>query len=53
MTESVILVDRVWPRGVTKDGLCIDQWLKDVAPSTKLRKWFGHDPAKWEEFQRR
>jgi uncharacterized protein YeaO (DUF488 family) len=47
------LVDRVWPRGVTKDELEIDGWLKDVAPSTELRKWFGHDPARWNEFQRR
>jgi uncharacterized protein YeaO (DUF488 family) len=47
------LVDRVWPRGVTKDELDIDAWLKDVAPSTELRKWFGHDPNRWDEFQRR
>src|SRR5215813_3854087 len=47
------LVDRVWPRGVTKDKLEIDGWLKDVAPSTELRKWFGHDPARWNEFQQR
>jgi uncharacterized protein YeaO (DUF488 family) len=48
-----ILVDRVWPRGIAKDDLRIDAWLKDLAPSTVLRKWFGHDPAKWEEFKRR
>ena len=46
-----ILVDRLWPRGVSKDK--IDLWLKDVAPSTGLRKWFGHDPEKWSEFQKR
>ena len=48
-----ILVDRLWPRGLTKERAKIDLWLKDVAPSTKLRKWFAHDPAKWTEFQRR
>jgi uncharacterized protein YeaO (DUF488 family) len=48
-----LLVDRLWPRGVRKDALKLDAWLKDVAPSTELRKWFGHDPAKWEEFQQR
>lgn len=48
-----ILVDRVWPRGVSKEELKLDLWLKDVAPSTELRKWFGHDPARWEEFERR
>jgi uncharacterized protein YeaO (DUF488 family) len=47
------LVERLWPRGVKKDSLRIDGWLKDVAPSTELRKWFGHDPAKWREFSRR
>lgn len=47
------LVERLWPRGVRRDALRIDAWLKDVAPSTKLRQWFGHDPAKWPEFQRR
>jgi uncharacterized protein YeaO (DUF488 family) len=47
------LVDRVWPRGVNKDELRIAAWVKDVAPSTELRKWFGHDPARWNEFQRR
>jgi uncharacterized protein YeaO (DUF488 family) len=48
-----ILVDRIWPRGIAKDDLRIDAWLKDVAPSTGLRKWFGHDPAKWDEFKKR
>lgn len=47
------LVDRLWPRGVKKETLQVDGWLKDVAPSDELRRWFGHDPAKWEEFQRR
>jgi uncharacterized protein YeaO (DUF488 family) len=48
-----ILVDRIWPRGIAKDDLRIDAWLKDVAPSTGLRKWFGHDPAEWDEFKKR
>ena len=48
-----ILVDRVWPRGIARDDLRIDAWLKDLAPSTELRKWFGHDPAKWDEFRKR
>ncbi len=48
-----ILVDRLWPRGLTKARANVDLWLKDVAPSTNLRKWFGHDPAKWTEFKRR
>lgn len=47
------LVDRLWPRGVRKDALEIEGWLKDVAPSTELRTWFGHDPEKWREFQQR
>jgi uncharacterized protein YeaO (DUF488 family) len=47
------LVDRVWPRGVRKKDLPIDAWLKDVAPSTDLRRWFGHDPHRWPEFRRR
>lgn len=46
-----ILVDRLWPRGLTKARAAVDVWLKDVAPSTELRKWFGHDPAKWKQFQ--
>ena len=48
-----ILVDRVWPRGMTKEAARIDVWLRDVAPSTPLRKWFGHDPALWNEFRKR
>jgi len=48
-----ILVDRLWPRGIRKEAARIDFWIKEVAPSTALRKWFGHDPAKWEEFTRR
>ncbi|MCB1885478.1 MAG: DUF488 domain-containing protein [Geminicoccaceae bacterium] len=48
-----VLVDRVWPRGVSKKEAAIDHWAKDVAPSTGLRKWFNHDPERWEEFQRR
>ena len=48
-----ILVDRLWPRGISKDSAHIDLWLKDVAPSTALRKWFGHDRLKWVEFRER
>lgn len=48
-----ILVDRIWPRGLRKADAHIDLWLKDVAPSTPLRQWFGHDPARWEEFRHR
>jgi uncharacterized protein YeaO (DUF488 family) len=48
-----ILVDRLWPRGVSKANAALDDWIKDVAPSTGLRKWFGHDPGRWTEFQRR
>lgn len=48
-----VLVDRVWPRGVGKDDLQLDEWAKDLAPSTKLRQWFGHDPERWEEFRKR
>lgn len=47
------LVDRLWPRGVKKEALRLDGWLKEVAPSNELRRWFGHDPAKWDEFQHR
>jgi len=48
-----ILVDRVWPRGLTKDQAQVDEWLRELGPSTELRKWFGHDPARWEEFRAR
>jgi uncharacterized protein YeaO (DUF488 family) len=48
-----ILVDRLWPRGLTKEKARVDLWLKEVAPSTELRKWFAHDPAKWPEFKAR
>ena len=48
-----VLVDRIWPRGLTKDKARVDQWFKQVAPSTELRKWYSHDPAKFEEFTRR
>ena len=48
-----ILVDRLWARGMTKEKAKVDLWLKDVAPSTELRKWFAHDPARWTEFQTR
>lgn len=47
------LVERLWPRGVRKDAVELDGWLRDVAPSHELRKWFAHDPARWEEFRRR
>ncbi|HPD46179.1 MAG TPA: DUF488 domain-containing protein [Anaerohalosphaeraceae bacterium] len=48
-----VLVDRVWPRGIRKEEAELDEWLKDIAPSTDLRKWFGHDPDKWKEFRNR
>jgi len=48
-----VLVERLWPRGVRRDELPLDAWLKDVAPSTGLRQWFGHDPERWEEFRSR
>ncbi len=47
------LIDRLWPRGVKKEQLHIDDWLKDLAPSDELRRWFGHDPKKWQEFRQR
>lgn len=50
---SRVLVDRLWPRGVAKADAKLDAWMKEIAPSTELRKWFGHDPARWEEFQAR
>ena len=48
-----ILIDRLWPRGVSKAKAALDEWMKEIAPSTGLRQWFGHDPARWPEFQRR
>ncbi len=48
-----LLVDRVWPRGVSKQKIATDAWLKDIAPSTELRQWFGHVPERWEEFSKR
>lgn len=48
-----LLVERLWPRGLTKEKAEIDEWFKDVAPSQTLRKWYGHDPKKWESFRRR
>lgn len=48
-----VLVDRLWPRGKSKEVLKLELWLRDAAPSTELRQWFGHDPAKWAEFRRR
>ena len=48
-----VLIDRLWPRGISKKRAAIDQWMKDISPSTELRKWFGHDPARWDEFRRR
>lgn len=45
-----VLVDRIWPRGVKKEDLALDLWLKEIAPSSSLRKWFGHDPQRWPEF---
>lgn len=48
-----ILVDRLWPRGIKKENADIDEWLKDVAPSDELRKWFSHDPSKWQDFKKK
>lgn len=48
-----ILVDRLWPRGISKAEAALDRWPKELAPSTGLRQWFGHDPSRWDEFQRR
>lgn len=50
---KVFLVERLWPRGITKSALAGVEWLRDVAPSTELRKWFHHDPERWDEFRRR
>lgn len=48
-----VLVDRLWPRGIRKERAALTLWLKDIAPSTELRQWFGHDPSRWKEFERR
>ena len=48
-----VLVDRLWPRGVSKEAAALDRWMKEVAPSAALRRWFGHDPEKWDAFRRR
>jgi uncharacterized protein YeaO (DUF488 family) len=48
-----VLVERLWPRGLTKQAAAVDLWLKEIAPSTELRQWFGHDPERWREFQAR
>jgi uncharacterized protein YeaO (DUF488 family) len=48
-----ILVDRLWPRGISKEKAALDHWMKEIAPSTELRKWFAHDPKRWDEFRRR
>ncbi len=48
-----VLVDRIWPRGVSKEKAALDDWIKALAPSTELRKWFGHDPARWDAFRQR
>ncbi len=47
-----ILVDRLWPRGIKKENAALDEWLKEIAPSNELRKWFGHDPSRWQEFRK-
>ena len=48
-----VLIDRLWPRGMKKEDAGIDEWVKEIAPSNELRKWYNHDPSKWEEFKRR
>jgi uncharacterized protein YeaO (DUF488 family) len=48
-----VLVDRIWPRGLSKQEARVDEWLKELAPSTELRKWFGHEPGRWKEFKKR
>ncbi len=53
LSGALILVDGIWPRGVSKKDLAADDWIKEVAPSDNLRKWFDHDPDKWEEFRKR
>lgn len=53
VTDGIrVLIDRLWPRGVTKDEAHIDHWFRDIAPSTELRRWFGHDVRRWDEFRR-
>lgn len=48
-----VLVDRLWPRGISKENVKIDEWIKDIAPSTELRQWFGHEPERYDEFRKR
>ena len=48
-----VLVDRLWPRGLSKDKAAVDHWFRDLAPSNELRRWYGHDPGKWNEFRKR
>jgi len=48
-----VLIDRIWPRGVSRERARLDEWVRELAPSDELRRWFGHDPRRWEEFQRR
>jgi uncharacterized protein YeaO (DUF488 family) len=48
-----VLVDRLWPRGLSKEAAHVDRWMRDIAPSAELRRWFGHDPGRWDEFRRR
>lgn len=48
-----LLVDRIWPRGVSRERAALDAWFRELAPSTELRRWFGHDPSRWREFKRR
>ena len=48
-----VLVDRLWPRGISKEAAAFDLWMKDIGPSNELRQWFGHDPAKWPEFRKK
>jgi uncharacterized protein YeaO (DUF488 family) len=48
-----ILVDRLWPRGIKKEDAAVEEWLKEIAPSNELRKWFAHDPSKWQEFKKK
>jgi len=52
LTGARLLVDRIWPRGLRKDAVQLDDWIRDAAPSTALRKWFGHDPARWDGFRK-